>query len=88
MLLKLFFETKRFNGRHACIYLQNLREVRANLTKETNSSESFIRDRAAEMLMVFFFSLSFFFENNLCLRKSGFYFYFSLLFSYLYVLLL
>ena len=63
MPLKLLFETKRFNGRHACIYLQNLREVRANLTKETNSSESFIRDRAAEMLMVYFFSLSFFLKT-------------------------
>ena len=33
----------------AGIYLQNLRELRATLTKETNSLDSFIRDVAAEM---------------------------------------
>nr|POF08624.1 zinc finger bed domain-containing protein ricesleeper 1 [Quercus suber] len=43
---KALFETKDAT---ANIYLQNLREVQATLTKEANSSDSFIRDVAAKM---------------------------------------
>ena len=43
---KALFETKDAT---ANIYLQNLREVRATLTKEANSSDGFIRDVAAKM---------------------------------------
>ena len=43
---KALFETKNAT---ANIYLQNLREVRATLTKEANSSDSFIRAVVVEM---------------------------------------
>ena len=43
---KAVFETKDST---AGIYFQNLQEVRATLTKETNSSDSLIRDVATEM---------------------------------------
>ena len=80
MQQKLFFETKRFNGMHACIYLQNLREVRANLTNGTNSLDSFIRDMAAEMhkrslsLLIFFLSLSQTIGLGICFCGWGFFF--------------
>lgn len=64
---------------HACIYLQNLQEVRANLTKEGNSLDSFIRDMATEMHkrplnLSIYFSFSRTIGLGICFCGWGFFF--------------